>query len=243
MPTPVPNTDLLDIDDQLTDEERLLRDTVRAFTTERVLPHVADWFEAGTLPREIMPELGKLGLLGMHLTGYGWPRVLPGPSPTASPAGSWRHATPACAARRPSRARWQCSRSGGSGRRSKRLNGFPGWQPETRSAASGSPRAHRRLRPGRHADLRPAGRVRLGALRDQDVDQGVTGAARTCLESAVEYARTRVQFGRPIGSFQLTQAKLSWMAVDLYRSQLLALHVGLPRRRVRSRRCRSASPR
>ena len=68
---PTPNMDLLDIDDQLTDEERLLRDTVRAFTTERVLPHVTDWFEAGTLPREIMPELGKLGLLGMHLTGYG----------------------------------------------------------------------------------------------------------------------------------------------------------------------------
>src|SRR3984893_4154288 len=67
----MPNTDLLDIDGQLTDEERLLRDTVRAFTTERVLPHVTDWFEAGTLPREIMPELGKLGVLGMHLTGYG----------------------------------------------------------------------------------------------------------------------------------------------------------------------------
>src|SRR5260370_27745599 len=67
----MPDPDLLDIDGQLTDEERLLRDTVRAFTTERVLPHVTDWFEAGTLPREIMPELGKLGLLGMHLTGYG----------------------------------------------------------------------------------------------------------------------------------------------------------------------------
>ena len=68
---PTPNMDLLNIDDQLTDEERLLRDTVRAFTVERVLPHVTDWFEAGTLPREVMPELGKLGLLGMHLTGYG----------------------------------------------------------------------------------------------------------------------------------------------------------------------------
>jgi glutaryl-CoA dehydrogenase len=55
---------------------------------------------------------------------------------------------------------------------------------------------------------------------------GVTGAARTCLESAIEYALTREQFGRPIGSFQLTQGKLSWMAADLYRSQLLALHVG-----------------
>ena len=71
MPAPAANIDLMNIDGQLNDEERLLRDTVRAFTTERILPHVADWFEAGTLPREIMPELGKLGLLGMHLTGYG----------------------------------------------------------------------------------------------------------------------------------------------------------------------------
>src|SRR5712691_567788 len=66
-----PSTDLLQIDDQLTDEERLIRDTVHAFTGDRVLPHVADWFETGVLPREIMPELGKLGVLGMHLTGYG----------------------------------------------------------------------------------------------------------------------------------------------------------------------------
>src|SRR5271154_1838711 len=71
MATGTPHTDLLQIDDQLTDEERLLRDTVRAFATDRILPHVTDWFEAGTLPREGMPELGKLGLLGMHLTGYG----------------------------------------------------------------------------------------------------------------------------------------------------------------------------
>jgi glutaryl-CoA dehydrogenase len=55
---------------------------------------------------------------------------------------------------------------------------------------------------------------------------GVTGAARTCLESAVGYARTREQFGKTIGSFQLTQAKLSWMAAELSRAQLLALHLG-----------------
>src|ERR1017187_5522050 len=63
--------DLLRIDDQLTPEERLVRDTVRAFAADRVMPHIADWFEAGTLPRELIPEAGKLGLLGMHLTGYG----------------------------------------------------------------------------------------------------------------------------------------------------------------------------
>ncbi len=55
---------------------------------------------------------------------------------------------------------------------------------------------------------------------------GVTGAARSCLEAAVGYARTREQFGRPIGGFQLTQGKLAWMLADLSRAQLLALHLG-----------------
>ncbi|HEY2553552.1 MAG TPA: acyl-CoA dehydrogenase family protein [Streptosporangiaceae bacterium] len=64
-------SDLLRIDDELTDEERLVRDTVRKFAADRILPYVADWFEAGTLPRELAPELGRLGLLGMHLKGYG----------------------------------------------------------------------------------------------------------------------------------------------------------------------------
>ncbi len=63
--------DLLRVDQQLTPDEVLVRDTVRAFTAERVMPYIADWFEAGTLPRELAPELGKLGLLGMHLSGYG----------------------------------------------------------------------------------------------------------------------------------------------------------------------------
>ena len=64
-------TDLLRIDDELADEERLVRDTVRKFAADRILPNIADWFEAGTLPRELFAEIGKLGLLGMHLTGYG----------------------------------------------------------------------------------------------------------------------------------------------------------------------------
>jgi glutaryl-CoA dehydrogenase len=55
---------------------------------------------------------------------------------------------------------------------------------------------------------------------------GAMGAARTCFETAVEYARTREQFGRPIGGFQLTQAKLADMAVELYKGLLLAHHLG-----------------
>ena len=55
---------------------------------------------------------------------------------------------------------------------------------------------------------------------------GVTGAARTCLETAVSYATTRTQFGKALAEFQLTQSKLAWMAVSLYQAQLLALHLG-----------------
>jgi glutaryl-CoA dehydrogenase len=65
--------DLLDVDGLLDDEERAIRDTVRQFVRERVLPDVGDWFEQGILPRELFGELAKLGLLGMHLDGYGLP--------------------------------------------------------------------------------------------------------------------------------------------------------------------------
>ncbi|MCC5950828.1 MAG: acyl-CoA dehydrogenase family protein [Acidimicrobiia bacterium] len=63
--------DFLEIDALLDDEERMLRDTVRRFVDDRVLPDVADWFEEGTFPRDMAKDLGALGLLGMHLEGYG----------------------------------------------------------------------------------------------------------------------------------------------------------------------------
>ena len=63
--------DFLEIDHLLSDEERLLRDTVRQFVGDKVLPDVADWFEQGTFPKELAKEMGALGLLGMHLEGYG----------------------------------------------------------------------------------------------------------------------------------------------------------------------------
>jgi glutaryl-CoA dehydrogenase len=55
---------------------------------------------------------------------------------------------------------------------------------------------------------------------------GVMGAARSCLETAIEYSKTREQFDRPIGSFQLTQKKLADMALELYKGTLLAYHLG-----------------
>src|SRR6476469_2334557 len=68
--TPDP-LDLLATDALLDEEARAVRDTTRAFVAKRVLPDVGQWFEDATMPRELFPELGSLGLLGMHLTGYG----------------------------------------------------------------------------------------------------------------------------------------------------------------------------
>jgi glutaryl-CoA dehydrogenase len=55
---------------------------------------------------------------------------------------------------------------------------------------------------------------------------GVMGAARACFESSLEYSKTRIQFDRPIGSFQLTQKKLTDMALELNKGTLLAYHLG-----------------
>jgi glutaryl-CoA dehydrogenase len=69
---PVPPLELFAVDRLLDDEERAIRDTVRRFCDDHVRPHIADWFEAAHLPaRELAKQLGSLGLLGMHLDGYG----------------------------------------------------------------------------------------------------------------------------------------------------------------------------
>ncbi|MDA2807674.1 acyl-CoA dehydrogenase family protein [Nocardiopsis suaedae] len=71
--------DFLALDRELTDEERDIRDTVRAFAADELLPNVADWYEAGTIPdaRGLAKRLGALGVLGMHLEGYGCAGVGP----------------------------------------------------------------------------------------------------------------------------------------------------------------------
>jgi glutaryl-CoA dehydrogenase len=63
--------DFLDVDRLLSDEERAIRDAVRGFVGDQVLPGISDWFERGEFPREVAKGLAELGLLGMHLEGYG----------------------------------------------------------------------------------------------------------------------------------------------------------------------------
>ena len=308
MSTGATSTDLLNIDDQLSPEERLIRDTVRAFGADRVLPHITDWFETGTLPRGIVPELGKLGVLGMHLTGYGCAGVGAvaygvacreleaydsGLRSAASVQGSlsmypiWRYGSeeqkaewlPPMAAGEaigcfgltepdhgsdPGGMRTFARRDGTdwvlSGTKmwitngsvadiavvwANTAEGIRGFLVPRGSAGFTARDIHKKLslRASITSELvldevrLPADAVLPGVTglkgplsclteARYGIAWGVTGAARTCLESAIEYSRTREQFGKPIGAFQLTQAKLSWMAVDLYRSQLLALHLG-----------------
>ena len=305
---PATDLDLLRIDKQLSSEEILVRDTVRAFAAERVMPHVADWFEAGTLPRELAPELGKLGLLGMHLTGYGCAgmgaiaygvacRELEaadsGLRSLVSVQGSlamfpiWKYGSdeqkeewlPRMAAGEAVGCFGLTEPDHGSDPGSMAttakpngtgwvLNGTKMWitngsvadiavvwarTPDgirgflvPKSARGFTARnIHKKLslRASISSELHlddvklPAEAMLpgvsglkgpLSCLSEAryGITWGATGAARSCLEAAADYARTREQFGKPIGSFQLTQGKLAWMLADLQRAQLLALHLG-----------------
>ena len=64
-------SDPLEVDELLSQEERAIRGVVREFVSGEVLPNVGDWYERGVFPREVMASVARLGLLGMHLTGYG----------------------------------------------------------------------------------------------------------------------------------------------------------------------------
>jgi len=64
--------EMFSIDSLLSEEDRAIRDTVRAYVEKEVKPEIADWYEDGVIPaKELARDLGKLGVLGMHLTGYG----------------------------------------------------------------------------------------------------------------------------------------------------------------------------
>ena len=72
-PSRIEHDDLIDIDFLLTDEEIALRSRVRSFVDIVIRPNIADWYDRGVFPVQIIPEMARLGLLGMHLKGYGCP--------------------------------------------------------------------------------------------------------------------------------------------------------------------------
>jgi glutaryl-CoA dehydrogenase len=300
--------DLLGIDRLLNDEERMIRDSVRDFVRGRVLPGLEEWFEKGEFPVAMARELGDLGLLGMHLEGYG----CAGSSATSyglacleleagdsgfrsfvSVQGSlsmfpiWAYGseeqkqewlpgmargeiigcfglTEPDAGSDPGSMRTSARKAGGDWV----LNGSKLWI--TNGGLAGVavvwarsdegvlgflvPRGtkgfttrdiHRKLSLRASVtselileDVRLPDSARLPGVRGlkgplsclnearYGIVWGVMGAARACYESALEYSKTRVQFGKPIGQFQLTQRKLVDMLVEIQKGTLLALHLG-----------------
>ncbi|MGE5407955.1 MAG: acyl-CoA dehydrogenase family protein [Syntrophothermus sp.] len=301
-------TDYLAIDRLLSDEERDMRDAVRAFVQDRVVPHVGEWFEEATIPRELALELGRLNVLGMHLSGYG----CAGASATAyglacmeleagdsgvrslvSVQGSlamfaiWRWGSeeqkqewlPRMAAGEaigcfgltepdagsdPGSMRTRARRDGDDwvlhGQKMWITNGsiadvavvwahtdegVRGFLVPKDAKGFTTQDIHRKLslRASITSELLlddvrlPADSVLpevaslkgpLSCLNEAryGIVWGAAGAARACYEAALSYSTERVQFGRPIGSFQIQQQKLANMALEVNRATLLALHLG-----------------
>jgi glutaryl-CoA dehydrogenase len=300
--------DLLDLDADLSDENRLLRDTVRKFADDRLRPHIRDWFEDGSLPaRDLALEFGALGVLGMHLTGYGCAgasatqygiacteieAVDSGLRSLVSVQGSLAmfaiHAfgseehkqrwlpemakgsalgcfglTEADSGSDPGSMRTRATRDGtdwvlhgakmwitnGSiadvavvwARTPDGIRGFlvekgtPGFTAQdvhhklSLRASVTSSLSLDEVRVPASAEL-PLARGLKGPLSCLSearfgIVWGVTGAARDALASTIDYATTRTQFGRPIAGFQLTQQKLTEMAVRIGTGSLLAHHL------------------
>ena len=301
-------SDFLNIDALLGDEERMIRDTVRAFVRDQVLPHVAQWFEEGTLPPSLGKQLGDLGLLGMHLHGYGcpgasavayglacmeleagdsgirsfasvqgslamyaihrwaseeqkqlWlPRMARGevlgcfgltePDFGSNPAGMRTHA------RRDGRD-WILSgtkmwiTNGGIADVAvvwaQSDEGIRGFAVPTNTKGFSTHSIERKLslrasvtselvlencrvpQEAAFPDVRGL-RGPLACLNEArfGIIWGAMGAARSCYQTALDYAKTRVQFDRPIAGYQLTQQKLVNMLLELNKGTLLALHIG-----------------
>jgi len=304
-PDPV---DFIDLNALFSDEERMVRDTVRAYVRDRVLPYVAQWFEEGILPRHLGLELGRLGLLGMHLSGYGCPGASSvaygiacqeleagdsGVRSFASVQGSlamyaiyrWgddaqkQEWLPAMArgeligcfgltepdfGSNPGGMRTTARRAGSDwvidGTKmwitngsiadvaivwAKTDEGIRGFIVPRDAKGFSASDIHRKLslRASVTSEL-VLDDCRLPAEAQLPLAQGLgaplaclnearygivwgsMGAARSCYETALDYAKTRIAFDKPIAAYQLTQEKLVNMLLELNKGMLLALHVG-----------------
>ncbi|MGH3519998.1 MAG: acyl-CoA dehydrogenase family protein [Haloechinothrix sp.] len=307
---PFDPNDPLGLDALLTGDEKAVRDTVRAFCTDKLAPHIAEWFEQGELlaPRELASEFGKLGLLGMHLDGYGCAGMSAvhyglacqeleacdsGLRSFVSVQGSlamfaiWRFGSetqkaewlPRMAAGEtigcfgltepdhgsdPGSMRTHARRDGEDwvidGRKmwitngsiadiavvwARTEEGIRGFLVPTDIFGFSAPEIKHKmsLRASVTSELVLDGvRLNREALLPEAVGivapltclnearfgiiWGVVGAARAAWQAAAAYAQSRVQFGRPIAAFQLTQDKLVNMAIELHKASLVALQLG-----------------
>ena len=298
--------ELLNLEALLTEEQRLIRDTVRQYVDDRIRPEIADWFERGELPaQELALEMGEIG---MHLEGYecaGTDAISYGLANLELEAGdsgirslvSVQGSLAMYAIHQwgseeqkqewlPRMARGEVigcfgltepdfgSNPSGMRKFAKRagedwiLNGTKMWITNgnvagvaviwaqtddgirgfivpTSTPGFTANLVHKKmsLRASVTSELvmdnvrlpsdamLPLARGLRGPLSCLTearfgIIWGVLGAARDCLETAIDYSISRVQFDRPIGGFQLTQRKLAEMSVALDTGYLLAHHLG-----------------
>jgi len=300
--------ELLGIDRLLTAEERDIQSAVREFVDRRVKPYIADWFERGDLDLGLMKEAGSLGLLGMHLDGYGCAGANAvsyglacmeleagdsGVRSMVSVQGSlamyaiWKFGsedqkqawlprmatgevigcfglTESDFGSNPAGMRTRAKRDGDewviNGTKMWITNGsvadlavvwaqtdegIRGFLVPSGTPGFSAPKITKKLslrasitselvldnvRLPAEAVLPEASGLRgpLSCLNEArfGIVFGALGAARDCLEVAIEYATTREVFDRPLASFQLTQAKLADMSLELQKGFLLAMHLG-----------------
>jgi glutaryl-CoA dehydrogenase len=300
--------DFFRIDELLTEEERLVRSTVSRFVDDRFLPIVADHFERGSFPMEVVPELARLGVFGMHLQGYGaagmsnvmyglacqeLERGDSGLRSFVSVQGSLcmfpihRYGSEEQKQRwLPFMARGEVigcfgltepefgSNPAGMATRARRdggdwvINGTKRWITngnvahlaivwartdegirgflvETGTKGFQAREIHHKLSmrasvtselilddvriPARNELPGAQGlKAPLSCLNEAryGIVWGVLGAAIACYRSALEYAKARVQFDRPIAGYQLTQEKLVNMLTEITKGQLLAVQLG-----------------
>ncbi|MGH2723844.1 MAG: acyl-CoA dehydrogenase family protein [Actinomycetota bacterium] len=300
--------DPLDLDALLSDEERMIRDTVRSWVQRRVMPGIEEWFEKGTFPREVATEVGDLGLLGMHLRGYGCAgasAVMYGLACLELEAGDsgfrsmvsvqgslcmfpiWKYGseeqketwlprmargeaigcfglTEPDVGSDPSSMRTSAKQDGDdwilSGTKMWITNGGIADLAVVWARTDDGVRGFLvpRHTPGFHTrDIERKLSLRASVTSELIFDDcrlpgdavlpgvvgmkgplsclnearygilwGAMGAARSCYEAALEYSKTREQFGKLIGGFQLTQEKLVNMMLEVAKGTSLALQVG-----------------
>src|SRR3954470_14850621 len=301
--------DLLDLDADLADDDRLLRDTVRKFANDRLRPNIQKWFEDGTLPaRELAQEFGALGVLGMHLDGYGCQgstatqygivcaeieAIDSGLRSLVSVQGSLAMYAIHAYGSEEQKQRWLPGMAAGEligcfgltepdsgsdpgSMRTRAVRDGDDWVLTgnkmwiTNGSLSGVAVVWARTEEGVRGFLVEKGmpgfatqdvhhkislrasvtselildgvrvpeanrlpearglKAPLGCLTEAryGIVWGVTGAARDALAAALDYAGSRVQFGKPIAGFQLTQKKFADLGVALQHTQLTAQRLG-----------------
>lgn len=301
-------SDLLGIDALLSEDERALRDRVRGFVDTSIKPNIADWYDRGEFPLEIVPRMAELGLLGMHIKGYGCPgrssveyglaaleleagdsglRTFVSVQGSLAMSAIAKHGSeeqknewlPKMAAGSAIGCFGLTEPSGGSDPGSmltfaKRdgdgwvLNGSKRWiglasvaqvaiiwamtddgvrgfvVPTDTPGFKATPIAQKlSMRASIQCDveltdIRLPGTAllpRAKGLRGPfeclnearyGIIWGAMGAARDSYFAALDYSRERLQFGRPLAGYQLTQLKLVNMALEINKGMLVALQVG-----------------